>query len=516
MGLFRRKYGALTGTMLRLALVASSTGFLAACQESPGLRSSGRSTRPIPSETLALMQNKGTNSRAPILIRTFKKEAELEIWKMKADGQYTHLKTFPMCRWSGQLGPKTREGDRQVPEGFYTITPGQMNPNSNYYLSFNVGYPNAFDKAHGYTGGLIMVHGDCSSAGCFSMTDEQIAEIYAIARESFSGGQKAIQMQSLPFRMTAENLAKHRLDPNIKFWKDIKVGSDHFEVTKQEPQVAFCGRKYVFNAVGANGSKLDVNAACPPLQEDEQLKAVVARKDHDDQQKVAELVSSGVKPIKMVYADGGQHPDFQHVNMVSRPEALARGPVEIALDDKGTPVPSIVKVAAAKQAAAETVVAKATPVAPSAPAVAAAVPATSAPQSKVAAASAATAFAATAPTTEPKPFYAGIVGGISSIGDLITGAPDPKETAAPAQTAAVTPAAPSRPSAAAPAAKAQPAAQQARKPAAAAPQKPKPQPQASVRPATAKPANVATNYTPSYVQAGGMTYAKVPSPGATR
>ena len=113
-----------------------------------------------------------------------------------------------------------REGDRQVPEGFYSITPGQMNPNSAYYLSFNVGYPNAYDRAHGTTpAATIMVHGICSSAGCFSMTDAQIAEIYAIAREAFAGGQRAIQMQSLPFRMTAENLAKYRLDPNIGFWK---------------------------------------------------------------------------------------------------------------------------------------------------------------------------------------------------------------------------------------------------------------------------------------------------------
>ena len=114
-----------------------------------------------------------------MLIRTYKKEAEFEIWKMKADGRYVLFKTFPMCRWSGQLGPKMAEGDRQVPEGFYKITPGQMNPVSQYYLSFNVGYPNAYDRAHGASGGSIFVHGACSSAGCFSMTDEQIDQIYA-------------------------------------------------------------------------------------------------------------------------------------------------------------------------------------------------------------------------------------------------------------------------------------------------------------------------------------------------
>ena len=146
-------------------------------------RVSARSLRPIPQQTLAQMEALGTTASSPTLIRTYKKEAEFEIWKMKSDGQYALLKTFPMCRWSGQLGPKLREGDHQVPEGFYTITPGQMNPNSAYYLSFNVGYPNAFDRAWDRTGGTIMVHGICSSAGCYSMTDAQIAEIYAIARE---------------------------------------------------------------------------------------------------------------------------------------------------------------------------------------------------------------------------------------------------------------------------------------------------------------------------------------------
>ena len=189
-----------------------------------------------------------TTPSSPTLIRTYKKEAELEIWKMKSNGEYALLKTYPMCRWSGQLGPKKREGDMQVPEGFYTIAPGQMNPNSHYYLAFNVGYPNAYDRAYGRTGGTVMVHGVCSSAGCFSMTDEQVADIYAIARDAFRGGQREIQLQSYPFHMTAENLAKFRLDPNIDFWKELKNGSDHFEVTKQEPPVVVCGKHYVFGA----------------------------------------------------------------------------------------------------------------------------------------------------------------------------------------------------------------------------------------------------------------------------
>ena len=342
---FSFRYAGIAGRLAGLALLG---GTLAACQDT-GSTSNSRAYRPIPSDVLALMSEKGTDAHKPILIRAFKKEAELEIWKMRDDGQYALLKTYPMCRWSGQLGPKTREGDRQVPEGFYTITPGQMNPNSNYYLSFNVGYPNAYDKAHGYTGGLIMVHGDCSSAGCFSMTDEQIAEIYAIAREAFGGGQRGIQMQSLPFRMNADNLAKHRFDPNIKFWKELKEGVDQFEVSKQETKVAVCASRYVFGATPPEGKRFDATDACPTMQDDPALKAQVAEKQKRDEARVAELVASGVKPVKVVYADGGQHPEFAtKVTTLSRPEAIEAGPREIVIDEKGRPVPAAVQVAAAK------------------------------------------------------------------------------------------------------------------------------------------------------------------------
>ena len=280
------------------------------------------------------MEKVGTTKEAPTLIRAYKKEAELEVWKMRPDGSYVHLKTYPMCRWSGQLGPKTKEGDRQVPEGFYTINPGQLNPNSSYYLSFNVGYPNAYDRALGHTGGTIMVHGVCSSMGCFSMTDQQIAEIYAVVRTSLNSGQNAVQMQSYPFHMTPENLARHRLDPNIAFWKQLKEGNDHFEVSKREPEVGVCGKHYVFDAKAANGQRLDPEAACPPLKRDSEVAALVAEKQARDDAKIAELATSGVKPVRLVYQDGGQHPAFTaRVAEVSRPEALVP-PTEIAMEER--------------------------------------------------------------------------------------------------------------------------------------------------------------------------------------
>ena len=360
----------LAGCVSRVALVAAVGFVVSGCDEKQGRLSNYRAIQPIPSNTLALMSQKGTDAHQPILIRAFKKEAELEIWKMRADGQYVHLKTFPMCRWSGQLGPKRREGDRQVPEGFYTITQGQLNPNSAYYLSFNVGYPNAYDKAHGFTGGSIMVHGDCSSAGCFSMTDDQISEIYAITREAFGGGQRAIQMQSLPFRMNAENLAKHRFDPNIRFWKQLKEGVDQFEVSKRETKVAICDKRYVFGATPADGaSRLDANSQCPVMNEDADIKTAVLAKQRHDETQIADLVAKGVKAVKVVYADGGQHPSFTDtVTMLSRPEAVAKGPTEIAINEKGNPLPAVVQVASVKADA----------VSPAKPAVIAAAPAVSA------------------------------------------------------------------------------------------------------------------------------------------
>ena len=222
---------------------------LAGCNSDEiSLATNAKANQPVPPKLIADMTAKDMDLQSPILVRLFKQEAELEVWKQDRSGRFALLKTYPICRWSGDLGPKVREGDRQAPEGFYTISPAQMNPQSAYYLSFNTGYPNAFDKALGRTGSQLMVHGDCSSRGCYAMTDEQIAEIYSLGRESFFGGQKSFQLQAYPFQMTPINMAKHRNNPNMPFWKMIKEGYDHFEVTRQEPKVDFCEKKYVFDA----------------------------------------------------------------------------------------------------------------------------------------------------------------------------------------------------------------------------------------------------------------------------
>ena len=191
-----------------------------------------KATQELPAELLALLDRKKMPKNSPIVLRLFKEESELEVWKQDTSGRFQILKTYPICRWSGDLGPKFYEGDRQAPEGFYSITPEQMNPNSNYHLSINLGYPNNFDKAHKRSGSFLMIHGDCLSIGCYAMTDEQISEIYALARDSLSG-RPQFQVQAYPFRLTPANLARHRKSQNMPFWKMLKVGNDHYETTQR-------------------------------------------------------------------------------------------------------------------------------------------------------------------------------------------------------------------------------------------------------------------------------------------
>jgi murein L,D-transpeptidase YafK len=320
------------------AALILTLALLAGCSLERREQVSARATAStIPAETLAAMDKIGTDRNQPIVIRAFKKESEIEIWKRTRGGQYALLKTYPVCRWSGQLGPKTREGDRQVPEGFYTVTPGQMNPNSALWLSFNVGYPNAMERSLGRTGGDIMVHGTCSSRGCYAMTNDQMDEIYAVMRESFQGGQKAVQFQSYPFRMTAENLAKFRNDSNMPFWKNLKEGNDRFEVTKRDMAVDYCGARYTFGANDAPG--------CGETVPDPDAVAVSAKMREDDA-KVASLIAGGFSPVRMSYADGDQNIFFRDPakkkilekyaasGEFSRPEALA-AVKEQKLDLKG-------------------------------------------------------------------------------------------------------------------------------------------------------------------------------------
>ncbi|MBU1313439.1 MAG: murein L,D-transpeptidase [Alphaproteobacteria bacterium] len=231
--------------------------------------------QPLPSRIVTEMQKKNMPRNSPIMMRIFKEEGALEIWKAKADGRFDVIASYSICAWSGKLGPKVKEGDRQAPEGFYNLTPAHLNPNSNYYLAINTGFPNRFDQAQGRTGSNLMIHGACSSSGCYSMTDAQVLEIYAFARDAFKGGQTAVQLQAFPFRMTAENMARHRDSEHLDFWKMLKVGYDNFEVTKRPPEVNICEKKYVFNQQ-VEGTISSAAAACPPMSTPPALNVALA------------------------------------------------------------------------------------------------------------------------------------------------------------------------------------------------------------------------------------------------
>jgi len=288
---------------------------LSGCFGEDGYDLPSRAMKELSPQMIAELQQKNMPKESPLLIRIFKEESELEVWKQDSTGRYALLKVYPICRWSGDLGPKVKEGDRQAPEGFYPITPGLMNPNSNYYLAINTGFPNVYDRANNRHGAFLMIHGDCSSRGCYAMTDEEIGEIYSLARDAFLGGQKEIQIQAYPFRMTPANMARHRNNPNLAFWQMIKQGNDDFEVSHLEPKVDVCERHYVFDAVPpANSTRplvFSPTGRCPKFEIDPTIAGAVMAKQQKDDQEYAELVKENVAEAPLdTGTDGGMNRVF--------------------------------------------------------------------------------------------------------------------------------------------------------------------------------------------------------------
>ena len=317
-----RSYGRgialICATLVRaLVLSAAFAGALTPvrCLGEDGNQLPEKAAKELSPELLSLLQEKHMPKHSPIILRVFKEEAELEVWKQDTTGHFQILKTYPICRWSGDLGPKLHEGDRQTPEGFYTITPKLMNPNSNFYLAINTGFPNSFDKANARDGTFLMIHGDCSSSGCYAMTDEQIPEIYALARDSFVGDHPSFQVQAYPFRMTPANLARHRTNPHMAFWKMLKIGNDHFETTHLQPKVDVCGRRYVFDAQPPPNSSqplvFDPNAQCPAFVVNPKIARAAMAKQRADEVEYAQLVKDNVS-VAPVYSgvDGGMNKVF--------------------------------------------------------------------------------------------------------------------------------------------------------------------------------------------------------------
>jgi murein L,D-transpeptidase YafK len=181
---------------------------------------------------------------APVFIRIFKAERELELW-LDDGRRYRLFRTYPICTWSGTLGPKLRQGDGQSPEGFYRVGRGQLNPRSQYHLSFNLGYPNAYDRAHRRTGDFLMVHGSCVSIGCYAMGDAGIEEIYTLLDAALAEGQREAQVHAFPFRFDGRNEASWSGDPWAGFWRNLREGDEAFSRTGRPPRISVADRRYV-------------------------------------------------------------------------------------------------------------------------------------------------------------------------------------------------------------------------------------------------------------------------------
>jgi len=213
----------------------------------------------------------GFKKGAQVYVRIFKREGALELW-MKNGDRFALYKSYPICKWSGKLGPKLAYADYQSPEGFYSVSAKQLNPHSAYHLAFDVGYPNAYDRRHGYTGNKIMVHGDCKSVGCFAMTNAGIDEIYGFVASALASGQKEVPVHIFPFRMTEEAIARENgnsggsilafLDSGAPhadwsgFWHNLKEGYDLFERSHVPPTAYACGDRYEFSAAGGSCSRI--------------------------------------------------------------------------------------------------------------------------------------------------------------------------------------------------------------------------------------------------------------------
>lgn len=193
------------------------------------------------------LSEKGLALGSPVFIRAFKEEREFELFvKDKASGKFILFRTYPIVAASGSLGPKLAEGDGQVPEGFYFVPPSAMHPNSRYHLAFNIGFPNAFDKANGRTGSFIMIHGSSVSIGCLAMTDAKIEEIYTICQAAHEGGQPFFRVHIFPFRMTAERMEMAATNPNLPFWQNLKTGYDLFGKDRVPPNANVKDKQYAF------------------------------------------------------------------------------------------------------------------------------------------------------------------------------------------------------------------------------------------------------------------------------
>lgn len=209
------------------------------------------------------LRDKGLKPGAYVYLRVFKEERELEVW-VRRDESYVHFASYPICRYSGRLGPKQRSGDRQAPEGFYTVDETQLSSSPRHPKAFNIGFPNPLDRVHNRTGSHLMIHGGCTSSGCFAMTDAYMEELWRLGVAALDNGQPRFAVHVFPFRMHEANMRRYAREAWAPFWRDLKPAYDLFTETRVPPRVRVCAGRYLVSA-GRDGAEA-VEPGCPELR----------------------------------------------------------------------------------------------------------------------------------------------------------------------------------------------------------------------------------------------------------
>ena len=203
-------------------------------------------TAQLPGDLAAI----GARLGAPMLLRVFKQEREVEVWVQPEDQQtFVLFRIFPICFYSGKLGPKVKEGDMQSPEGFYFVGPAQMRAKSQYHRAIDFAFPNDYDAAQGYTGTELLIHGNCVSSGCYAMTDPFVEQLYELGSATAATAAQGFWIHAFPFHMTAEALAGQQDSPWLGFWQQLKAGYDAFETSRIPPHIRVDGGRYVVASV---------------------------------------------------------------------------------------------------------------------------------------------------------------------------------------------------------------------------------------------------------------------------
>lgn len=208
-------------------------------------RGNGNSVEAVGMTLAAQFQEKGLTLGSAVFIRVYKQTSEMELW-VQQGARYVHFKTYGICRWSGGLGPKMYEGDRQSPEGLYHITAADLIVNPRWDRAMNINYPNSYDVVNGRSGSGILIHGKCGSVGCFAIQDQNVEEVYGAVRAALNNGQAEIPVLALPFRFASVAPTVNDTLQLSEFWSDLRRADLLFERDRIPPTAWICDGRYYF------------------------------------------------------------------------------------------------------------------------------------------------------------------------------------------------------------------------------------------------------------------------------